>query len=80
MISCQTHDYIEIACLFGFQIRLQLTDGTIRQGKAITTETTPDKREWLILEQQSGETLIDLIQIKSMQSLTPNCHFDQINF
>jgi Rho-binding antiterminator len=80
MISCQTHDYIEIACLYGFQIRLQLTDGSTLQGKAITTETSSDKREWLILQQSTGKIQIDLMQIKSMQSLTPNSHFEQINF
>jgi Rho-binding antiterminator len=80
MISCQTHDYIEIACLYGFQIRLQLNDGSTRQGKAITTETGSDKREWLILEQAAGRTRIDLQHIKSMLSLTPNMHFEQIDF
>lgn len=80
MISCQTHDYIEIACLYGFHICLHLTDGTTRQGKAITTETTSDKREWLILQQQSANIRVDLMHIKSMQSLTPNMHFEQISF
>ncbi len=80
MISCQTHDYIEIACLYGFQIRLQLTDGSSQQGTAITTETSSDKREWLILEQPTGKIQIDLMQIKSMQSLTANSHFELINF
>jgi Rho-binding antiterminator len=80
MISCQTHDYIEIACLYGFQIRLQLTDGSSQQGIAITTETSSDKREWLILQQPAGKIQIDLMQIKSMQSLTANSHFELINF
>jgi Rho-binding antiterminator len=80
MISCQIHDYIEIACLYGFQIRLQLTDGTTQQGKAITTETTSDKHEWLILEQQTEFIKIDLTQIEIMQSLTTNRYFDQVSF
>jgi Rho-binding antiterminator len=80
MISCQTHDTIEIACLYGFQLLLQLNDGTIQQGKAITTQTSSDKREWLILEQQAGNLRVELIHIRSMQSLTPNNHFDQITF
>ncbi len=80
MISCHTHDYIEIACLYGFQVLLQLNDGTTQQGKAITTETTSDKREWLILQQQSGDIRVDLTHIKNMQSLTPNSHFEQISF
>jgi Rho-binding antiterminator len=80
MISCHTHDYIEIACLYGFQVLLQLNDGTTQQGKAITTETGSDKREWFILEQAAGRTQIDLQDIKSMLSLTPNMHFEQIDF
>lgn len=80
MINCQTHDFIEIACLYGFQILLHINDGTTLQGKAITTETSPDKREWLILQQPSDQVRVDLMHIKSMQSLTPNPHFEQISF
>lgn len=80
MISCQIHDYIELACLYGLEIHLQLTDGSSHEGKAITTQTSSDKREWLILQQQSARIQVDLMQIKTMQSLTPNIHFDQISF
>ncbi len=80
MISCQTHDYLEIACLYGFAVRIRLHSDELIEGKAITTETSADKREWLIVEQHSERISIELQQIKSMQALSPNPHFDLITF
>jgi Rho-binding antiterminator len=80
MVSCQLHDYIEIACLYGFRIRLLLNDGSSQQGRAITTQTTTDKREWLMIDQPSGPARIELNQIKTMQALDLNSHFDLIEF
>lgn len=80
MISCQTHDYIEIACLYGFAIRLTLASNDTLEGKAVTTETTADKREWLIIEREQGLSKIEMQQIRSMQALQANAHFDLVTF
>ena len=76
MISCHIHDYIEIACLYGYQIKLELNDGSYVQGKALTTLTTQDKRELLKLEC----TEVDLEQIRVMTALTDNPHFSSVQF
>jgi Rho-binding antiterminator len=80
MISCHLHDYIEIACLYGFEVRLNLRDGRSCEGQATTTETSPDKIEWLILRQQNGDLRIQYEHIKTMQALTRNPHFDRVDF
>ena len=80
MISCQTHDYIEIACLYNFPVRITLKDKTTVEGQATTTETTPDKREWLVIQQQDGPCRIELQHICSMQALKTNPHFDLVRF
>jgi Rho-binding antiterminator len=80
MISCHLYDYIEIACMYGFRVRLYLNDGSIYQGKAVTTQISPDKQEWLILQQDDETQRVQLEHIKTMQALTTNPHFDQVEF
>lgn len=78
-ISCALHDYIEIACLYGYQIKLLLKDEKIVEGKAINILSTSEKREYLLLacEQQIK---IELIEIKELQVLTPQAKFQSVSF
>ena len=48
-ISCELHDYLEIACLYGYQVKLTLKDDRIIEGKAVDVLTTAEKREYLII-------------------------------
>lgn len=80
MINCAIHDYIEIACLYHYRIQLILLNSTIIQGRAKTTRTSADKEEFLVLQGDDGEQQIELESIKSMQALTTNPHFKQIDF
>ena len=80
IISCAIHDYIEIACTFGYDVKLDLFTGELVQGKAITTETTKDKKEYLQLATTSVIKKVELINIKSMTAAKPNPHFDHIIF
>jgi len=73
-ISCQIHDYIEIACMYGYQVKLKLRNGQVIEGKAMNTHISSDKREYLVI---SNET-IELIQVTKMTILTPNAKFNEI--
>ncbi|MEO1888099.1 MAG: Rho-binding antiterminator [Methyloprofundus sp.] len=52
IISCALHDYIEIACLYGNQLKLELKNQKTLEGKAIGVVTSPDKKEYLLLESE----------------------------
>ncbi len=80
MIRCAIHDYVEIACLYHLQVRLTLQDQQQIEGRAETTLTGADKKEYLQLSSGTESIKIDLESIKKMQALTPNPHFDLINF
>ena len=80
MISCALHDTIEIVCTFGYEVNLELSTGLILQGKAITTETSKDKKEYLILKNAEELHKVEMTQIKKMTALQPNPHFDSVNF
>jgi Rho-binding antiterminator len=79
-IACDVHDYVEVACLFGYDLRLQLRDGSIVMGKAMTTITRPDKTEVLQLRQGDSLANIPLHEAVHADVLTPNARFDQIEF
>ncbi|WP_428355739.1 Rho-binding antiterminator [Methyloprofundus sp.] len=79
IISCALHDYIEIACLYNYQIRLLLKNQQTIEGKAVDTLISADKREYLLLECER-QIKIELIEIKQLQVLTPQAKFQSVSF
>ncbi len=80
MISCQLHDYIEIACMYRYLIRISLLDGTELQGKAKTTNTNADKKEVLVVSLEHEDIEIELNQIKELRAVTANPYFEMVKF
>lgn len=79
-ISCHVHDYIEIACLYRFEVALYLRNGDTLRGRAMNTVTRADKRECLLLQQASTSIEVELSEIAWMQALTRNPHFTRVEF
>ena len=80
MISCHLHDYIEIACLYQYQVELHLEQGDRLTGHAMTVETGPDKHEYLLLKTHNRTSKVLLTDISKMKAVTHNPHFDEIEF
>ncbi len=80
MISCANHDYVEIACMYRFEVNLVLTNGQVARGKAVQTAYNDKREECLILETGSGNKAIVLDQVASMEAVTNNPHFEKIDF
>ncbi len=85
MISCDLHDYIEIACMYRLPIELQLKDGTTQQGTAMDIAKNTSGEECLLLADNHGNSstksrLVVLDQIKTMRALVSTPHFDVVNF
>jgi len=78
-ISCDLHDYLEIACLYGYQVRLTLKDHHIIEGKAIDTVTTAEKQEYLLID-AGQQQQVKLSQLKKLQVLTPHAKFKEVLF
>jgi len=78
-ISCELHDYLEIACIYGYRVKLTLKDHQIIEGKASDIQTTAEKREYLVIDNGQKQQ-IELNQIGKMQVLTPNAKFTQVIF
>ena len=80
-IACELFDYIEIACMFSYQVKLVLRDHSVVEGKALTTEITADKQEMLIIQNKDETKLsINTATLASMTVLTAGARFNQVTF
>ncbi|MGF1716268.1 Rho-binding antiterminator [Photobacterium chitinilyticum] len=78
-IDCALHDCFEMACVYHYQVKLDLRDESSVEGKCITTETHPDKSEWLVFKTEYQYTKIRLDFIERMSAITPGARFSVIN-
>ncbi len=79
-ISCDLHDYVEVACMYGYQVRLILKNQSTMEGKAKDIVTDAEKHEFLLLETASGPQQIELITLDKLQVLTANARFSEVVF
>lgn len=79
-IDCGLHDHLELACVYAYEIRIHLRDGSGFTGKAVTTRTTRDKLETLVIEGEAGEVQVAMRDIASIDVLTPNAAFSSLTF
>lgn len=77
LISCQLHDYIEIACMHGYRVRLTLKDGSGIEAKAVDIAVDGQKREYLVME-DGGR--VELNRLKRLEVLSANPVFESVDF
>ena len=80
MISCANHDYVEIACMYRFEIKLVFKNGQIVQGIAFQTTYNENREECMVLKTEKGSEEIVLKQIALMEAVTKNPHSEKIDF
>jgi Transcriptional antiterminator len=78
-VACDLHDFIEIACMYHYQVKLTLKDQTSIEGKAIDTLISSDKREYLVIDTGQKQQ-IELNQLRKLQVLTPKAQFTEVSF
>lgn len=77
-IAFDLHDYIEIACLYGYRVRLTLKDQRIVEGRALNV-VTEERHEFLLVEDSpTGKIALD--QLAKLQVITPNARFTEVIF
>jgi len=79
-ISCELHDYLEIACMYGYRVRLTIKNHQTIEGKAIDTVTSAEKREYLVIDNGQKKHEVELNQLVKMEVLTPNAKFKKVSF
>lgn len=84
-LRCDLHDYVEIACIFAYNIQLQLKNGESKQGVAVTTAHNIHGDECIKLAvaaegNDSDYALIPLNDLASLTVLTKNARFSEVQF
>lgn len=78
-IDCGDYDYLEVACLYQYEVELALTAKRVR-GKAITIDKS-DSGEFIVIETQDGKReSIRADLINKMKVLTDNARFTEHTF
>jgi Rho-binding antiterminator len=81
VISCELHDFVEVVCMYGYQLRLILKNGEVIEGKAVDILSIDQQELLVVVVDENGEKKqIDLIALAKMQVLTPNAKFSEVVF
>lgn len=80
MITCDQHDYIEIACTFRYPIKVTMKSGDVIECVALDTQRNENKDECIKVNIEGVESLIVLDGISTMKACVDNPHFDLVSF
>ena len=80
MISCNQHDYIEIACTYRFLVRITMKSGDSVEGIAFDTGFNDKREESIKLEVEGKEAWLVLDQVSRIDVLIENPHFKTVVF
>lgn len=79
IIPCAHYDYLELACLRGYWLKIELQDGSLCFARAITIQTHADKSEWLAIEQEhKGQQALRLDTIIAITPTKPYTSFGRV--
>lgn len=79
VISCELHDFVEVACMYKYQLKLTLKNGEVIEGKAIDILSL-NQQERLVVDDSGEKKQVDLMVLAKMQVLTPNAKFSEVVF
>jgi Rho-binding antiterminator len=80
MITCSEYDYIELACLFHYPVKLTMKAGESITGIARDTVRNAGREECLLISVNKIERSIVLTDISKLEVLIENDHFTEIVF
>ena len=77
-LACALYDYLEIACLHGYRLQVELVDGSCFEARALDTRTAPGKEEFLILQSSDGQREVRLDRLRAITPLDPGASFGRL--
>ena len=80
MMSCEHHDYIEIACMHHYPIKLTFKGGVEITGQACDTGFNDERQECIKIKDHQGEKLVPLDDVTSIEIMKENPHFKIVRF
>ena len=81
MISCEKYDFVEIACMYRYPVKLTIKSAVAIEGVAIDTQRNELKEECIKVNIDDESTmLIVLNDILKLEVLVDNPHFSEVMF
>lgn len=77
-LSCDLYDYLEIACMRGYRLQIELLEGPGFVARALDTRTAPSKEEFLVLQTDEGKREVRLDHLLAITPLDPDASFGRI--
>lgn len=78
MVSCEQHDYFEIACMFRYPLRVTLQTGQVIEGEARDVVLDEQRRECLVIGRDDTLQQLPLTTIGVVEVLCDNPHFRRL--
>lgn len=79
-IPCGNYDYIELACVYHYDVLITCIDHSVYQGICMDTQARADKSEWLLLKHGEDILPIRMDHLESMKVLSPGAQFSEVQF
>jgi Rho-binding antiterminator len=80
MMSCNEHDYIEIACMYHYPIKLTMKTGEVIAGIALDTQRNDAREECIKVSVAGAESMLVLDNISTLEVCIENPHFQRVSF
>lgn len=77
-LACDLYDVIEVACLHRYDLVIELVDGGMLEGQALTTETSADKHEFLIIRVADERIRLRLDHLQAITAVTEGAQFKRV--
>lgn len=77
-LDCDLYDYLELACLHGYRLQIELVEGAGFVARALDTRTAPSKEEFLLLQTEDGQREVRLDQLRAITPLDPGARFGRV--
>jgi len=80
MVSCNEYDYIELACLYQYSVKLTMKVGAPITGIARDTVRNENRQECILISRNEIDTAVEFSGISKLEVLTENEHFTEVVF
>lgn len=77
-LNCDLYDYLEIACMHGYRLQVELVDGPGCVARALDTRTAASKEEFLVLQTDEGRQEVRLDRLLAITPLDPGASFGRV--
>ncbi|MBD9414284.1 Rho-binding antiterminator [Pseudomonas sp. PDM16] len=77
-LACALYDYLEVACLHRYRLRIELVDGSELLAQALGTSTSASKEEFLVVGTEDGEQQLRMDRLLAITPLDTGASYGRV--